>query len=75
MPRRKLTQAWVARATALPGAERTIYWDETLESFGLMVTASGARSFVVQYRANGVSRRYTVKGRRSAGLGRPHGRF
>ena len=62
MPRKKLTQAWVARAIALPGAERTIYWDETLESFGLMVTASGARSFVVQYRANGVSRRYTVQG-------------
>ena len=62
MPRRKLTQAWVARATALPGAERTIYWDESLESFGLMVTAAGARSFVVQYRAKGISRRYTVQG-------------
>ena len=62
MPRRKLTQAWAAKSSAEPGAERTIYWDEALESFGLMVTAAGARSFVVQYRANGVSRRLTIKG-------------
>lgn len=61
MPRKKLTQAWVGKASALPGAERTIYWDETLESFGLMVTSAGHRSFVVQYRSNGMSRRYTVK--------------
>jgi hypothetical protein len=61
VPKRKLSQAWVEKATALPGAERTIYWDESLESFGLMVTAAGARSLVVQYRAKGVSRRYTVK--------------
>jgi integrase len=61
MPTQKLNEDFVKAAQAVPGAERTIYWDETLPSFGLMVTASGARSFVCQYRATGVSRRLTLK--------------
>jgi Arm DNA-binding domain/Phage integrase family/Phage integrase central domain len=59
--RLKLTPAFVDRAKALPGAERTVYWDESLSGFGLMVTRAGHRSFVAQYRANGLSRRYTLK--------------
>src|SRR5262245_31876017 len=55
--RTKLTQAFAEKATARPGAERTFYWDQTMPGFGLMVTDAGARSFVVQYRADGVSRR------------------
>jgi integrase len=58
----KLTPAFVAKAKADPGAERTIYWDLTLAGFGIMVTASGARSFVVQYRAGRRSRRMAIKG-------------
>src|SRR5437762_2491825 len=57
----KLTPAFVAAASAESGAERTIFWDDDLPGFGLMVTANGARSFVVQYRANGDSRRMAIK--------------
>jgi hypothetical protein len=58
--RKKLTPAFCQKATAEPGAERTIYWDETLSGFGLCVTATGHRSFVVQYRTNGRSRRMVL---------------
>jgi integrase len=65
MPRHNLTPAFVGNAKALPGAERTIYWHTKREGFGLMVTAQGARSFVVQYRADGLSRRMTIDGKLS----------
>src|SRR5262245_37690861 len=58
----KLTQAFVAKAKAEAGAERTVYWDTTLPGFGLMVTANGHRSFVLQYRAHSISRRLTLNG-------------
>ena len=47
----KLTSTFVRDAKAAPGAERTVYWDEGLPGFGLVVTAKGHRSFVCQYRA------------------------
>jgi integrase len=59
--RTKLTPTFVAKAAAAPGAERSIFWDESLPCFGLMVTARGHKSFVVQYRAEGVSRRMAFK--------------
>jgi integrase len=55
----KLTPTFTEKATAEPGAERTVFWDETLPGFGLMVTKGGHRSFVYQYRAGGRSRRMT----------------
>src|SRR5687767_2210136 len=63
----KLTQAFIRKATHKPNpdkpsADRTIYWDKGIKGFGLMVTAAGHRSFIVQYRAAGISRRYTIKG-------------
>jgi integrase len=66
MPTEKLTPSFIKRAAhvvdrAKPGADRTIYWDEKLQGFGLMVTTGGHKSYVVQYRANGVSRRFTIK--------------
>jgi hypothetical protein len=59
--RRKLTPAFAARAAAEAGAARTTYWDAVMPGFGLMVTANGHRSYVVQYRAAGRSRRMHLK--------------
>lgn len=59
--RAKLTQAFVAKAKAAPGADRTVYWDQSLKGFGLMVTPAGHRSYVCQYRAGGKSRRMAIK--------------
>jgi integrase len=58
----RLTPAFVAAAVAESGKDRTVYWDDRLAGFGLMVTARGARSFVAQYRVAGKSRRYTLDG-------------
>jgi integrase len=63
MPHQNLTPAFCRDAKALPGAERTIYWHTKREGFGLMVTAKGARSYVVQYRSAGRSRRKSIDGK------------
>ena len=42
--RTKLSPTFVASATALPGAERPIYWDDDLPGFGLQVTAAVTRA-------------------------------
>ena len=71
----RLTQAFVDKPKkAAGGAERTLYWDEAMSGFGLMVTKSGSQSFVFQYRANGRSRRLTLDGaflRHEAANGKP----
>jgi len=59
--RSKLTPAFAAKAEATPGRGRTTYWDAGMPGFGLMVTANGHRSYVVQYRAAGRSRRMHLK--------------
>ena len=60
--RAKLTPAFVQKARAEAGAERTLFWDADMPGFGLVVTTSGHRSFIVQYRAGGRSRRMTIDG-------------
>jgi integrase len=57
---RKLTGSFVRSIHAERGAERTVYWDTTLPGFGVMVTSTGHRSYVAQYRSHGRSRRYTI---------------
>jgi integrase len=60
----KLTPGFVSTATKPPsGKDRIIYWDEKRPGFGLMVSESGGRSFVFQYRnGKGESRRASLSG-------------
>jgi integrase len=60
--RTRLTPAFVQKARAETGAERSLFWDADMPGFGLVVTTSGHRSFIVQYRAGGRSRRMTIDG-------------
>jgi integrase len=60
MPVEKLTAKFAREAKSNPGDERTIFWDEARPGFGLMVTPSGHKSWVVQYRVKRTSRRYTI---------------
>jgi integrase len=60
MATQKLTSSFVQDARAEAGKDRTIYWDSTLPSFGLMVTKAGHRSWVLQYRNRQTSRRITL---------------
>ena len=45
---------------ALPRDKDYIIWDSDLIGFGLRVFVSGRRSYVIQYRVAGRSRRYTI---------------
>ena len=59
--RQKLTPKFIHKAKPPPGAERMTFWDAAMPGFGLMVTARGSKSYVVQYRAGRTSRRVTLK--------------
>ncbi|KTQ92607.1 integrase [Aureimonas ureilytica] len=45
---------------ALPSPKDYVLWDDDLPGFGLRVFTSGKRSYVIQYRLGGRSRRYTI---------------
>jgi hypothetical protein len=60
--RTRLTPASVREGRADSDADRTIFWDTKTRGFGLQVTAAGHKSFVIQYRAKGRSRRMAIDG-------------
>jgi integrase len=63
MPAGKITKRVVDTTTA--GAKELFLWDTELKGFGLRVTPSNSRSYVLQYRMGGreaPSRRYTIGG-------------
>lgn len=43
-----------------PKTGARIVWDAVLKGFGVRVTASGVKSFILNYRAHGKQRRYTI---------------
>ena len=43
-----------------PSTGNQIHYDGEISGFGLRVTASGSKSFVLNYRFNGQERRYTI---------------
>jgi integrase len=65
-----LSPAFIARAEAEPGKDRSFWWDTALPGFGLMVTANGHKSFVAQYRVNGRSRRQKISAQLKLGEAR-----
>jgi hypothetical protein len=58
----KLTPAFVMAATAAAGHDKTVYWDERLPSFGLIVYRSGKKGYCIQYRHGRTSRRKAIDG-------------
>ncbi len=55
----KLTETFAKRVKA-PSNGNQIHYDGEISGFGLRVTASGSKSFVLNYRFNGQERRYTI---------------
>jgi len=55
--REKLTAARVAAFKPADDKDRDYLWDSSLAGFGVMATATGKKSYVIQYRAGGRSRR------------------
>ena len=62
-PRRRRDETTTEQAEggcAPAGSARHLAWDRELPRFGVKVSRGGAKSYVVQYRASGRVRRYTI---------------
>ncbi|MDQ3797527.1 MAG: Arm DNA-binding domain-containing protein, partial [Pseudomonadota bacterium] len=44
----------------VPSSRYALYWDDKLSGFGLRVTPSGIKSFILQRRINGKEHRITL---------------
>jgi integrase len=66
MPNGRITKRSVDALLCPQGKDREVLWDDDLAGFGVVAFPSGTKSYVVQYRKNGLSRR--------ANLGK-HGRL
>lgn len=55
----KITDAFV-KALEPPASGNRVYYDSVIGGFGIRVTAAGAKAFVLNYRAAGRERRYTI---------------
>ncbi len=59
----RITKRAVEAVQTPPAGKRAYLWDDQLKGFGVMVTPTGARSYLVQYRIGGrgqPTRRYTI---------------
>lgn len=63
----KLTKT-VVEKLPIPATGQALFWDDELPGYGVRVTATGVRSYIVQGRANGKERRVTI-----GQHGKPHG--
>lgn len=59
MPAIKITKQEVDKITS--NGKEQLFWDNTLKGFGLKVTATGGKSYVVQYRTAGGRRSQTKR--------------
>ncbi len=50
----------MVRAMAAPAAGNRITYDDDVKGFGVRITSAGARAFILNYRAAGRERRYTI---------------
>lgn len=55
----KITDA-LAKSLPLPATGNRIHYDSEIAGFGIRVTAGGTKAFVLNYRAKGRERRYTI---------------
>jgi integrase len=56
----KLTSEARVRDIKAPASGEMTVWDEDMRSFGLRVRASGIKTFVAQFRVNGIQRKVTI---------------